>query len=257
MNRLLVEQVGTGEPVVLVHGSIVGARATWMRQLPLAERWSLMLVDRPGFGANPHLEGHVDYELDGALVAELLSQLRGAHVIGHSYGGLVTMVAAATAARFVQSLTLIEPPAFVLVADDPIVSPYIDGFKTLWRDPPETSAEFLRQFLALVGTNELPDPLPIELLRGAELLVDERHVWDAEVPSEVLRSAAFPKLVVSGGHEPAFEVLCDALQVELGSERATVAGAGHSVQRTGEPFNQLVEEFLRSASTRYLAASSR
>jgi pimeloyl-ACP methyl ester carboxylesterase len=257
MNQLVVEQIGEGEPVVLVHGSIVGARATWSRQLPLAERWSLMLVDRPGFGANPHLDGRVDYELDGALVAGLLSELGGAHLIGHSYGGLVAMFAAATAAPSVQSLTLIEPPAFPLVADDPTVGPYIDGFKALWRDPPRTRAQFLRQFLALVGANELPDPLPADLLRGAELLEDERHVWEAQIPSERLRSAKFGKLVVSGGHESALEVLCDALQIELGSERATVAGAGHSVQRTGEPFNQLVEEFLRSASTRYLAASSR
>jgi pimeloyl-ACP methyl ester carboxylesterase len=257
VTRLLVERLGKGEPVVLIHGSIVGGRTTWLRQLPLADRWSLVLVDRPGFGANPSRTGRVDYETDGTLVADLLHALGGAHLVGHSYGGLVALFAAARAAPFVSSLTVIEPPAFALLRDNPVVEAYVACFQELWRNPPRESEEFLRRFLALVGVVELPEPLPDELVRGAELLRDERHVWDAQIPVETLRLAPYAKLVVSGDHEPAFELLCDRLEVELRAERATVAGASHSIPRAGEPFNQLLETFLRSSSSRYRAASRR
>ena len=62
-----------------------------------------------------------------------------------------------------------------------------------------------------------------------------------------LRRAPFPKLVVSGGHHPAFDAVCDVLEQELNSERAVVPGAGHSVARTGEPFNAVLLDFLARA----------
>lgn len=50
-----VRRVGEGPPVVLVHGSVVGAERTWRRQLPLAEHWSLCIPNRPGFAGSPPL----------------------------------------------------------------------------------------------------------------------------------------------------------------------------------------------------------
>ena len=48
-----VRRTGSGPPVVLVHGSIVEAPRTWRHQLELAERWSLCIPNRPGFGDSP------------------------------------------------------------------------------------------------------------------------------------------------------------------------------------------------------------
>jgi pimeloyl-ACP methyl ester carboxylesterase len=58
-----VERIGTGPPVVLVHGSIVDARRTWRKQYGLADRWSLCLPNRPGFAGSPALERN-DFELE-------------------------------------------------------------------------------------------------------------------------------------------------------------------------------------------------
>jgi hypothetical protein len=41
--------------------------------------------------------------------------------------------------------------------------------------------------------------------------------------------------------------VCDVLEERLGAERAVIPGARHSVQRTGPPFNERLEAFLRSA----------
>jgi hypothetical protein len=66
-------------------------------------------------------------------------------------------------------------------------------------------------------------------------------------PARQLAAAPFPKLVFSGGHHPAFEAVCDVLERRLGAERAVITGAGHSVQRTGRPFNERLDEFLGRA----------
>jgi hypothetical protein len=57
----------------------------------------------------------------------------------------------------------------------------------------------------------------------------------------------FPKLIVSGGHHPGFDAVCDVLERELGAERAVVTGAGHSIPRAGEPFNRVLERFAAAA----------
>ncbi len=75
----------------------------------------------------------------------------------------------------------------------------------------------------------------------------ERSPAEAEIPFEGLARAPVPKLVVSGGHSPAFEAVCDVLEERLGAERAVVPGMGHSVQRLGAPFNELLSDFVLRA----------
>jgi pimeloyl-ACP methyl ester carboxylesterase len=67
------------------------------------------------------------------------------HLVGHSYGGVVSSIAAAQVPDSVQSLTVFEPPAFGLVANDPEVRRYIDAISAmLTADPPPE--EFLHRF---------------------------------------------------------------------------------------------------------------
>ncbi len=72
----------------------------------------------------------------------------------------------------------------------------------------------------------------------------ERYPWLAEIPLDALAATPFPKLVVSGAHSEAFDAVCDVLQQRLGAERVVLAGAGHSVQRLGEPFNDALAAFI-------------
>jgi pimeloyl-ACP methyl ester carboxylesterase len=75
----------------------------------------------------------------------------------------------------------------------------------------------------------------------------ERYPWTAEIPLEALARTRFPKLVVSGAHHPAFEAVCDVLERSMGAQRAVLPGAGHAVQRLGDPFNALLAAFVESA----------
>jgi pimeloyl-ACP methyl ester carboxylesterase len=244
--ELHVERLGEGPPVVLVHGSVRSGRSAWEEQRPLAERWTLIIPDRPGFGAGPPVE-RVDFEVDAALVAELLGER--VHLVGHSYGGLVSLLAASQRPEAVRSLTVIEPPAFAVARGHPAVEEFVARATELWENGPHEPAAFLAAFGGLVGSSiALAEPLPPELERGARLLMVERPPWEAEIPLDALAATSFPKLVVSGGHHPAFDAVCDVLERRLGAERAVIPGAGHSVQRTGAPCNERLEAFLAAAA---------
>jgi hypothetical protein len=77
----------------------------------------------------------------------------------------------------------------------------------------------------------------------------ERNPAEAVIPLDELARAPFPKLVVSGGHSPAFEAVCDVLEERLRAERAVLPGIGHSVQRLGKPFNELLTGFILRGET--------
>ena len=232
--------------LVLVHGSVVGGRATWGGQRPLADRFELVVLERPGFPPNPPVD-RVDFEPDAELVADLLEP--GDHLVGHSYGGVVSLLAAAARPRLIGSLTVIEPPATQVAAGDPAVDAFAAAGRTLYESGATADPEaFLRRFLAAVGSEfEPPTALPPELVQGAQALAVERGPWEAEIPLAALAAASFPKLVVSGAHHPAFDSICDVLERELPAERAVLPGHGHVVQRH-PGFNDVLADFVERAS---------
>jgi pimeloyl-ACP methyl ester carboxylesterase len=251
---LHVDQYGDGPPVVFIHGGVLNGAMTWAAQQPLAERWRLVIVDRPGFGSSPPVD-RVDFESDAELVAEILdraTELWGTdrvHLVGHSYGGVIALLAAGARPDALRSLTVIEPPAFGVAAGDPAADQLVAELQELWQHGPrDDPPRYLRTFLRIVGSSaQLPDPLPPPLAQGAAMLIVERGPWEAEIPLQRLAAAPYPKLVVSGAHSAAFDAVCDVLEVQLRADRVMIAGEGHSVPRTGQPFNEQLERFLTRA----------
>jgi pimeloyl-ACP methyl ester carboxylesterase len=214
----------------------------------LADRFELVFVERPGFPPNPPVE-RVDFEADADLVAGLLGP--GDHLVGHSYGGVVCLLAAARRPDALGSLTVIEPPATQVAAGDPAADAFaakgMELFSSAGSEEPEA---FLRRFLTVVGSAfDPPTPLTPELDQAARTLMAERGPWEAEVPVATLAAAAFPKLVASGRHHPAFDAICDALERELPAERVVLEGFGHSVQRHPD-FNDRLTDFVERATSR-------
>jgi len=106
-STLYVEQWGSSGPqIVFVHGGGPNDAANFQQQKPLMERWTLLLPDRMGYGKTP-ANGRRDFEKDAPLIADLLGGC--SHLVGHSYGGIIALMAAAL--RPV-SVSLIEPAAF-------------------------------------------------------------------------------------------------------------------------------------------------
>jgi pimeloyl-ACP methyl ester carboxylesterase len=233
--------------LLLVHGSVVNAELTWGAQKPLAERFDLVLPNRRGFPPGPDVE-RVDFEDEAGWIEQFLEP--GTHLVGHSYGGVISLLAAARRPELLRSLTVIEPPAFGVARGIPAADEFIERIQAQWQDGPCDPAAFLTSFLSLVGSSIPPGNLSPELLQGARTLMVERPPSEAVIPFDELAQAPFPKLVVSGGHSAAFDAVCDVLEERLGAERAVLPGAGHSVQRLGEPFNELLTAFVTRAEER-------
>ncbi len=239
-----VPRVGRGPAIVFVHGSIVGPERAWRKQLDLARNWELWLPNRPGFGSSPPL-ARGDFELEAPLIAELLGD--GAHLVGHSYGAVIALLAAARRPQATHSLVVSEPGLLNLAAGEPTADAMIERGERLYRMgaglPP---GDFLRHFRAGVhSTRVTPDELPEWLERGARHAARERPSWHAEIPFTELAAMTFPKLVISGGHSTVFEAVCDTVAEEIGGERAVLPGRDHTIPGLGEVYNCLVEDFLR------------
>src|SRR5215475_3756178 len=110
--------MGKQSRLLLVHGSVVNADVTWKAQEPLAERFEIVTPNRRGFPPGPDVE-RVDFEDEAAWLEPFLES--GTHVVGHSYGGVIALLAAARRPQTLGSLTVVEPPAFGVARGVPAV----------------------------------------------------------------------------------------------------------------------------------------
>jgi pimeloyl-ACP methyl ester carboxylesterase len=244
-----VTRWGSGPPALFVHGSFGWGEETWSAQRPLADDFELLLVDRRGFGRSP-ARGRVDFDRDADDVAELLP--RHAHLVGHSYGGVVALLAAARNPSAVRSLAVIEPPALALVRGQPAVEEFIDELERLAEtttDPATYRTGFLRAF----GFPALHAELDGMRLIAARASMTERLPSEAVIPLDTLAAAGFPKLVVRGDWCNApptaqrragaiFHAVCDVLEACLDAEHAEFP-ATHNPQLLGRPFNDRLQAF--------------
>ncbi len=231
---------------MLVHGSLTGGRMTWASAADaLADRFDVVVLDRPGFPPGPPID-RVDFEEQADWLCEQLRD--GDHLVGHSYGGVITLLTASLVSDRVRSLTCIEPPCTSVALDNPAVAAFARGGAQLWEHGPLDDPEaFLRTFLIAVGSNfEPPSPLSPELEQGVRALIAERGPWEAEIPLARLAAAPFPKLVVSGAHHAAFDAICDVLEHALSADRVDLPGFGHSAQRHPE-FPARLADFIERA----------
>lgn len=186
------ERIGSGEPLVLVHG-IGHRRQAWYPVVDrLAEQREVILIDLPGHGESPALvpDGRtVKEQLHDMLVDFFVEQgLDRPHIAGNSLGGRIALEAAAD--DLVSSATTLAPAGF-------------------WRNKLEFA--YIRAvFIALTGAATLAQPIAPALLRTAPgraaamgLLMTHGSRLDAELALGDLRGlvAAKPalKTIIDGG----------------------------------------------------------
>ena len=227
--------------IVLIHGS-VGNAGAWAPVRPaLEERFEVVAPNRSGYPPGPLLE-RIDFERQAEELAPLLGE--SAHLVGHSYGGVISLLIAAAHPDHIRSLTVSEPPAFALARGNPVVDDLVERLAEHFERGPREPRAFAEGFPALVGSEtKLPEQLPPELEQGIRASMVERPPWEAEIPLDDLAATPFPKLVISGAHHQAFDAVCDVLETSLGAKRAVLPGGGHSLVRA-PGYRERLLEFL-------------
>ena len=216
--------------VVLIHGSVGNADAAWAPVLlALEERFEVVAPNRGGYPPGPLLE-RIDFERQAKELAPLFDDR--AHLVGHSYGGVIALLIAAAHPERIRSLAVSEPPAFGLARGNPVVADLVERLEEHFEHGPREPRAFAEGFLALVGSEtRLPGQLSPGLEQSIRATMAERLPSEAEIPLDELAATPFPKLVISGAHHLAFDAVCDVLETRLGAERAVLPGAGHSLAR--------------------------
>jgi len=238
-------------PVLLVHGSNTpDPERTWRYQRELADEYRLLVLHRRGYGRSPDVE-KPDFEIDVHDIVAILERAGGAHLVGFSYGGVLTLLATARRPNLVRSLTLIEPPAYAVARGNPTVADTVARMLPLFaRDAhgelptPET---FIRGFRAVLGIEPHdPGPLSPADRRGIRGSLLEPPPSAADIPLDTLAVTTMPKLIATGAWNPALDAVAAVLAARLSAEHVMIPGAGHSVQYMAEPFNAWLREMLGS-----------
>jgi pimeloyl-ACP methyl ester carboxylesterase len=110
-----VEMAGAGPPLVLLHG-FGGSTYSWRRVMPeLAQSFRVVAVDLNGFGYTQRPRDRARYtrEAQGALVLSVMDALgfQTAHLMGHSYGGGISLWIAWKHPERLRSLVLVDSSA--------------------------------------------------------------------------------------------------------------------------------------------------
>jgi pimeloyl-ACP methyl ester carboxylesterase len=248
---------GEGVPVIFVHGSMSTGTETFAAQKPLSEAYRLILLDRRGYGGSPFTRCS-DFDVDAHDILDLLEH--PSHIVGHSYGAVACLIAAAMHPEKVRSLTVIEPPAFGLVRGQRPVELALEHLKAAY-----ARSDPLDFYFAFTGhPDDQPRPelhLTEADISGIRTAMHQRPAWEARIDLAALAAAPFPKLVVSGGrqHLPehqrqlpsalALQAVCDLLTEQLGAQRAVFDKAAHNPQiEMRNLFNLRLRAFLDDAT---------
>lgn len=137
--QLAFQSVGSGEPVLLIHG--FGASSYSWRHIiePLAQKNRVITIDLKGFGDSPKPrdDAYSVYE-QARLIRNFIleNELKNLNIIGHSYGGgvalAVSIYLSVSNPGLQKSLVLIdgiaypqELPGFVKILATPVLGPLI------------------------------------------------------------------------------------------------------------------------------------
>jgi pimeloyl-ACP methyl ester carboxylesterase len=106
------ESTGAGDPVVLIHGALIADSFEPILKHPvLAGRYRLTTYHRRGYEGSTHTAHRASLGDQANDCRALLDHLEihSAHVVGHSFGGVVALKLAMDAPDLVRSLVLLEP----------------------------------------------------------------------------------------------------------------------------------------------------
>ena len=268
---------GAGQPVIFVHGGFVDL-TVWQEQVPAVARHYQALTNSRRY-AWPN-EGIPDDVVDEPVVhAEDLAgliralELGPAHLVGHSYGGVICMTAAVAHPELARTLVLMEggilpslsmppklPELLKLLITQPRLGRALIGFGTKGIGPSSAvykrgdSEQAIRVFVDWISAepsfyDRLPPDVKRHMLANSKMLRSFFFGKGMAPPfgEANVRRITQPTLLLTGERSPAFfRRTTDGLAKLLpNAERAVVPNAAHTMQfQNSAALNQAILGFL-------------
>lgn len=252
---LVVSVRGQGTPVVLVHSGGMSGRQ-WRKLAELLEPSHRVIVpDLLGSGDNPPWpdDAPFHFEQDLAELEQLLAAEQPAHLIGHSYGGLLTLLLARKLP--VRSLSLFDPVAFGVLHDQPDRAALLAASDPLIVADEGGDENWFRQFVDYwngAGTwAAMPQPARDGFLRvGRKVFLEVKSLLADRTPASGYAHITAPTLLLTGERTPPAERrVMDRLAAVMPRARLEVIdGAGHMGPITHAPLvNTMIAAHLQAA----------
>jgi pimeloyl-ACP methyl ester carboxylesterase len=208
--ELEYEVVGRGETVVLIHGSHIADAFLPLSTEPTLSAYNLVRYHRRGFAACSKPDAALSIAEQAQDCEALLRHLgvERAHVVGHSYGGVIALQLAVQAPELVHTLVLEEPALLAVPSGEaffgemaPIVEMYGAGDKE----------GAVRAFVQLVGRSNSEEIIDKAAPGGMDqAIADADTFFQIELPAlqewsfsgDEAKSIDAPVLFVLGQDSP-------------------------------------------------------
>lgn len=265
---------GSGDPLVLVHGSASDYR-TWHAQRDVfAEGFRVVAYSRRYHWPNERISEGSDYSMAEHVddLGQLLHSLDAVpgHLVGHSYGAFLCLLLAMREPQLVRSLVLAEPPAVTLFVSN---QPKPQEILKLLLSRPRTALSILKFAVtglapatAAARRGDLEEATRIfgsavlgreayrrlseprrEQVRANMIAAELLGSGFAPLSAERIREVEAPVLLVHGDRSPSmFRRIIDRLEELLPrSERVEIPGASHIMHEdNARAYNGAVLSFL-------------
>jgi pimeloyl-ACP methyl ester carboxylesterase len=252
---------GRGEPVLFIHGNVLAdANYPLLHQASLAEKYLLISYRRKGYGKSDNINIPTSISGQARDCAELLRylDLQNAHIVGHSYGGLIGLQLALQSDNLVRSLTLLEPTIMhnikskdtLMIEIGKLVQMYARGDKN----------QAVDRFLSLVAgpdykqilDNMLPAESSNNLIHDCDTYFkyELQSIIDWKFTRQMAESINKPILSVVGSNTlPIFKEMHEEILLMLPQSKAMVLPrASHFVQLTNpKQLAEYMAQYFRTA----------
>ena len=248
---------GAGPPLIVVHGSLSSHRQWRSLAERLRDRYRVISPDlmacAPAGG--PRALGAFTFAQDCDFIGRLIEMNPGAHLLGHSYGGLVTIKAAMARQDKLSSLILIEPSCFHLLQQEK--QPEYQEIVRLQQSQREHAARgdaaqaariFIEYWIGPQAWTSMPDRRKEMMMLGVPKLNED---WPGTLDHNT-RLADYPALslptLLMRAHDtrrPSHRIVGLIRPVLPDATLVEIADGGHMSPLTNpEPVNAAIDQFL-------------